>query len=136
MECGLCGGKAEDQPSVTSIDRRKSQNVAEKGAIGFRILAVDDHMSARNHDGLRYRSISKRILARVRREVHPLNSRIRSGKPDPPRRKSESAESGLTRGLGAALPLSATVEPVAHGGQPRRIGVEQGGKRKQRRTER
>ena len=41
--------------------------------------------------------------------------------------KNKGTRSDPTRGLGAAFPLSAAVEPIAHGGEPRGICVEQGG---------
>ena len=38
--------------------------------------------------------------------------------------KGTGTRSDLTRGLGAAFPLSAAVEPIAHGGEPGGICVE------------
>src|SRR5580704_11735014 len=52
------------------------------------------------------------------------------------RGESESARSSSTRSLGAALPLCAAVAPIAHGGEPGRVAVEQRGKRKQQRPQR
>jgi hypothetical protein len=43
-------GQSEDQPSVAGVDRCESEHVAEEGAVGLCILAVDDDMCARNHD--------------------------------------------------------------------------------------
>ena len=48
----------------------------------------------------------------------------------------EAQRSRRMRGLGAAFPLRAAVEPVAHGGEPRGIGVEQGREGEKRRPER
>jgi len=39
----------ENQPSVASVYGRKSQDLAEKGAISCRILAVKDYMGAKDH---------------------------------------------------------------------------------------
>src|SRR5215831_3108276 len=50
VERGLCRRHREDQPAVACVDGRKSKNIPKKGAVCFRILAVDDHMSARDHE--------------------------------------------------------------------------------------
>jgi hypothetical protein len=52
MECGFCGGQSKDQPSVAGIDGRKAKHVAKEDAIRFRILAVEDDVSSRNHDAI------------------------------------------------------------------------------------
>ena len=41
--------KAEDQPSITSVRKRESQDVAKKSAIGLRILALDDYVRTIDH---------------------------------------------------------------------------------------
>src|SRR5215510_7922841 len=51
MECGLRRRHRKDQPAVAGVDGRKSKDVPKKGEISFRVLAVDDHMSARDHEG-------------------------------------------------------------------------------------
>jgi len=50
MESGLCRRHREDQPAVAGVDGRKSKDIPKKGAISFHVLAVDDHMSARDHE--------------------------------------------------------------------------------------
>src|SRR5262245_44281359 len=51
MERGFCWRHLEDQPAVAGVDGRKSKDIPKKGAICFRVLTVDDHMSARDHEG-------------------------------------------------------------------------------------
>src|SRR5215510_751904 len=51
MERGLCRRHREDQPAVAGVDGRKSKDVPKKCAISFRVLAVDNHVSARDHEG-------------------------------------------------------------------------------------
>ena len=46
MKCGLARRKREDQPTVPSVDGLESEYVAEEGAIGFSVFAVDDYVSA------------------------------------------------------------------------------------------
>ena len=41
--------QGEDQPAVPGVHMRKSQHVAEEGAIGLGIGRIDDHVGARNH---------------------------------------------------------------------------------------
>jgi hypothetical protein len=50
MERGLCRRHRKDQPTVAGVDGLKSKDIPKKGAICFRVLAVDDHMSARDHE--------------------------------------------------------------------------------------
>lgn len=40
---------SEDQPTVSGIYKGKFEHIAEERPVGFRILAVDDHMSAVDH---------------------------------------------------------------------------------------
>jgi hypothetical protein len=42
--------KLEDQPAVTGVHMREPENVAKEGPIGLRVLAVNDHMRAVDHD--------------------------------------------------------------------------------------
>src|SRR5215471_17004843 len=49
MKCRFCRRQGEDQPAVTRIHRFELENVAEKGAIRFSVLAVDHYGSAGNH---------------------------------------------------------------------------------------
>jgi hypothetical protein len=51
-------------------------------------------------------------------------------------KKNKGTRSDPTRGLGAAFPLGAAVEPVAPGGEPRGICVEQRRNGEKRRPER
>src|SRR5262245_30219050 len=50
MKRRLCRRHREDQPAVAGVDGGKSEDIPKKGAISFRVLAVDDHMSAIDHD--------------------------------------------------------------------------------------
>jgi hypothetical protein len=52
MKRGFCRRQSEDQPSVTGVDGREPKHIAKEDAVRLRILAVDDDMSARNHDVL------------------------------------------------------------------------------------
>ena len=49
MDTKLGGGQREDEPTVAGIDGTKSQNVPKKGPIRFRVLTVEENMSAGNH---------------------------------------------------------------------------------------
>src|SRR5580692_3541290 len=49
MEGGLGGRQREDQPAVPRIDGFEAEDVAEKGAVSFGILTLDNYVSARNH---------------------------------------------------------------------------------------
>jgi hypothetical protein len=46
MKRGLARRKREDQPSVACVDGLEPVNVAEEGAIGFSVFAVDDYVRA------------------------------------------------------------------------------------------
>src|SRR5215470_3733190 len=50
MKRGLCRRHREDQPAVAGVHGRESKDVPKKGAVSFRILAIDDHMSAIYHE--------------------------------------------------------------------------------------
>jgi hypothetical protein len=54
------------QPAIAEIDRREFQHGFEKGAIGFRVLAVEKKMRSGNHFGTILRS----------REMNSLNSAL------------------------------------------------------------
>jgi hypothetical protein len=41
----------EDQPAVAGIDGCEPQHIAKENAVGLGILAINDDMRARNHDG-------------------------------------------------------------------------------------
>jgi len=47
----LCRRKREDQSTVASVHGRKPEDLAEKGAVGRRIGAVDDHVGTKDHTG-------------------------------------------------------------------------------------
>src|SRR5579864_2383539 len=49
MERSLGGRQGEDQPAVAGVHRRKLQDVAEEGAVAFRIGAVEDDVGAVDH---------------------------------------------------------------------------------------
>jgi len=46
MERGLTWRQCEDQPAVAGIDGFEAENVAEKGAVRFSVLAIDDYVSS------------------------------------------------------------------------------------------
>ena len=46
MNRELSRWQSEDEPAIASIDGVEAEDVAEEGAIGSRVGAVDDHMSA------------------------------------------------------------------------------------------
>jgi hypothetical protein len=41
----------EDQPAVTGIDGCQPKHIAKEGAVCLSILAINDDMCPRNHDG-------------------------------------------------------------------------------------
>jgi hypothetical protein len=49
MDGDLCRREGEDWPTGASVYRRKAEDVTEEGAIGWRILALDDHMTTEDH---------------------------------------------------------------------------------------
>src|SRR5262245_47083571 len=49
MDGELGGGQPENQPAVADVDVRELEDVAQEGAVGRRVLAVDDGMSANDH---------------------------------------------------------------------------------------
>src|SRR5438094_5178383 len=54
MDAGFRGRQRKDQPTFTGIHGTKSENVAKECAIGFRLVAVEEHVRASNpshHDG-------------------------------------------------------------------------------------
>src|SRR5437762_7124076 len=50
MNCHFRRRQREDEPSMASIHGRESENLAEKGAISRRILAVNDDMGSKDHE--------------------------------------------------------------------------------------
>jgi hypothetical protein len=52
MERSFGGRQRKNEPSAAGIDGGESQYIAKKGAIGFRIFAVENDVSARNHSAL------------------------------------------------------------------------------------
>ena len=46
-----CFGRwhGEDQPTLAGVDRAKAQHIPKKGAVGLRIFAVQQEMSAKDH---------------------------------------------------------------------------------------
>src|SRR5262245_13249112 len=50
MNSNLCRRQREDEPSVASVHRGKSEDVPTEGAISRRILAVEDYMRTKNHE--------------------------------------------------------------------------------------
>src|SRR5262245_9312883 len=49
MERGLSRRHREDQPAVAGVHGRESKDVPKKGAVSGSILAINDHVSARDH---------------------------------------------------------------------------------------
>jgi hypothetical protein len=49
VECGFCRRHGEDQPAMTRIDGLEPEDVAEEGAVGFGVFAVEDYVGARDH---------------------------------------------------------------------------------------
>lgn len=49
MDSGLCRGQSEDQPAFAGVDCGKLQDVAEEGAVSFRVLAVEEDVGAGDH---------------------------------------------------------------------------------------
>src|SRR5262249_52712588 len=49
MEGGLRRRHREDQPAVAGVHGLEAKDVPKKGPVSFRILAINDHMSARDH---------------------------------------------------------------------------------------
>jgi hypothetical protein len=52
VKCGLARRKREDQPTVSSVDGRETENVAEKGPVRVGVFRVYDRVSTRNHAAL------------------------------------------------------------------------------------
>ena len=48
VECCLKRRHGENQPAVARIDAGKLEHIAEKGAIGFRILGIDNDVRSIN----------------------------------------------------------------------------------------
>ncbi|MBI4909463.1 MAG: hypothetical protein HY820_37945 [Acidobacteria bacterium] len=48
----LGGRQSEDQPALAGVDVREAQNVFQEGAVGFRILRIDDGMGASDHGAM------------------------------------------------------------------------------------
>ena len=51
MKGCLCRRQREDQPAVAGIDGCEPKHVAKEDAVCLGILAINDDMCARNHDG-------------------------------------------------------------------------------------
>lgn len=51
MNSHFSGRQLEDEPSAARIDRAKIQDVAEEGAVRFRIFAVEHQVRAVDHGG-------------------------------------------------------------------------------------
>lgn len=49
MDGDLGGRESKDQPTFTDVDGTESQNIPKERAVGFRILAVEEEMSAGDH---------------------------------------------------------------------------------------
>src|SRR5262245_64989225 len=67
MKRGFRRRHREDQPAMSGVYGRKSKDISKKGAVCFRILTVDDHMSAKDHE------VSPFLLRVLRLFVVPLH---------------------------------------------------------------
>ena len=52
MKRSFRGRQGKNKPAVTGVHRRKFENIAKESAVAFRVLAVNDYMSAGNHRSL------------------------------------------------------------------------------------
>src|SRR5260370_31727341 len=52
VECGLSRGQPKDEPTMARIHRLEPEDVAEEGAVRFRIFSVNNDVSARDHPHL------------------------------------------------------------------------------------
>src|ERR1700686_5215187 len=50
MNGHLCRRQSEDQPTATSVNRGKSEDVSEEGAISGRVPAVADHVGTEDNE--------------------------------------------------------------------------------------
>src|SRR6266853_286784 len=50
MNSQFCRRQGEDQPSVASVHRGKSEGVPTEGAISRGILAIEDYMCTKDHE--------------------------------------------------------------------------------------
>ena len=48
VNSGFCGRQGKDEPAPTGVHRGKIENVAKEGAVGLRVVAVEEDMGARN----------------------------------------------------------------------------------------
>jgi len=58
MHGDLSGEQAEDQPAMTDVHVRQTEQVAQECAVGFGLLATDDDVSSVDHQDL---SVSGRL---------------------------------------------------------------------------
>src|ERR1700723_2995076 len=64
MKCRLGGWQGKNEPAVAGIDRGKIEDVAKELAVLFSIFAVDDDVSASEHDDLRSKGAGSTFEAR------------------------------------------------------------------------
>ena len=101
VEGSFCQGQGEDQPAMTGVHGLESQHVSKKGAVRPGVLAVDDHMGARNHWFLLSMPGTPRKL-RIR-EIHLAEPReVKCGHYHSP--AGNRAEPRLRRGVLVGLP--------------------------------
>src|SRR6266498_4108627 len=50
MKRSFRGRQRKDQPAITGVNRRKVENIAEKGAVRLWILTVNNDVGPSNHD--------------------------------------------------------------------------------------
>ena len=62
VNSGFGGRQGKDEPAATGVYRGKIENVAEEGAVGLRVVAVEQDMGADNSCGHAGKSIKDRYL--------------------------------------------------------------------------
>src|ERR1700680_3368235 len=69
MEGGFGGRQGEDQPAVAGVDGGEIEDVAEEGAVGFRVRGVEDDVGAGEHVGVPFGTIILSPCGGVRKEL-------------------------------------------------------------------
>src|SRR5438445_13555226 len=101
MNRHFCRRQREDQPSVATVHRCKSEDIPEEGTIRRRILAVYDYMPTEDHDSLpealkQFEAVVDQAIPAIGANEQP--ECLETG----PSWSQEQSESTLSRPLGAA----------------------------------
>src|SRR5713226_7603007 len=72
VECCFSWRQRKDQPAMACIHRLEPENVAEEGAVRFRIFTVNNDVSARDHLHLLHSAFSDK--EKHRSEDRPLQT--------------------------------------------------------------